>query len=136
MTCATPGYTISVADMRNLIELCRGEGTTCVGFAPWHPVFCRDATGLYTVWDCWLAEMPVARARYGPFVDLWPAAIDAIENRPPRLIVHWGLWRSIHKSGVISDEQYGRFQRLVTGHYRPVRVGDATAFVRQTAGVR
>ena len=53
-----PGYTISVADMRNLIELCRGEGTTCVGFAPWHPVFCRDATGLYTVWDCWLAEMP------------------------------------------------------------------------------
>ena len=36
---------------REFVRLCSGKNATCVGFAPWHPIFCRDATGLYLLAD-------------------------------------------------------------------------------------
>ena len=125
-----PGITISAADLRELMDCCRAEGDSCVGFAPWHPIFCRDATELYLHWDFLTADAPEARATHQPYVEMWPTAVAAIENRPPRLIVDQEMWQNMHRERVITDEQYNRFLRVIKARYRPVRLGTVSAFVR------
>ena len=52
------GSALSKAQFQELNRLCSGKDATCVGFAPLHPIFCRDAVDLYLKVDEALAKEP------------------------------------------------------------------------------
>jgi hypothetical protein len=127
-----PGWTISRSDLQDLTDLCRSDDARCVGFAPWHPIFCRDATDVYLYWDIRYAALPwvsaTAKRRY---LEMLPRAISTIERGEPTLIVDHETWSMACQEQFISEAQYGRFLRAVKARYEPVRAGRVTAFVRK-----
>ena len=126
------GDSIRLSDMQCLINLCKSDGATCVGFAPWHPVFCRDATDLYLTCDLRLVLVPwVSAAGKQPYLEMWRRAIPDIESRKPTLIVDNQVWAVAHQSKAIDDDQYNRFLRIVKSRCESVTVGEVTAFARR-----
>ena len=128
------GRSIQKPDLQRLIDLCGSEGATCVGFAPWHPIFCRDATDVYLNWDLHIPLLPWTPVEgQQPYLKMWAQAVPDIENKEPCLIVNQRIWKMAHRHQLLGDEPYRRFQKIVKSHYEPVKVGNVTAFVRKTA---
>ena len=126
------GRSIHLADMQRLINLCGSDGATCVGFVPWHPVFCRDATDLYLNWDLQTVLMPwISATGKQPYLEMWRRAIPDIESRKPTLIVDNQIWAIAHQAKAIDDEQYHRFLRIVKSRCESVTAGEVTAFARK-----
>jgi hypothetical protein len=128
------GRAIHLADMQRLIDLCQAEEATCVGFAPWHPVFCRDATEVYLNWDLQgvLADWVSDKGKK-PFLDMWARAVPDVDKNSPTLVVNQQVWDVAHRGKVVSDEQYDRFKNIVKSRYEPVKVGHVSTFVRKGA---
>ena len=126
------GRSIRLADMQPLMDLCKSDDATCVGFAPWHPVFCRDATKLYLNWDLQTVLMPwISATGKQPYREMWRRAISDIEHGNPTLIVDNQIWAIAHENKVIDDDQYNRFLQVVKSRYESVTAGKVTAFVRK-----
>ena len=118
--------------MQRLINLCGSNDATCVGFVPWHPVFCRDATDLYLNWDLQTVLTPwISATGKRPYLEMWRRVIADIERDKPTLIVDQQIWAAAHQIKAIDDEQYHRFLRVVESGYEPVTAGKVTAFVRK-----
>jgi hypothetical protein len=127
-----PGYTVTIADLRTMVGLGRSNGATCVGFAPRHPIFCRDATDLYMVWDIVTPAVPsISAAAKRPYLEMWSKSIAAIESRPPTLIVDPWVWHDVRRAGYITNRQYDRFQEFTAARYRFVPVGKFLVLVRK-----
>jgi uncharacterized membrane protein HdeD (DUF308 family) len=126
------GVTIPMADLQKLIELRTSDDATCVGFAPWHPAFCRDATGLYVGWDLWIfsvAGMPPERTQ--AFRKMWSEAVSQMEQNRPGLIIDTKMWTQAHTKRIINDEEYQRFMQLTRTDYRAMPVGEMVVYVRK-----
>jgi hypothetical protein len=126
---------ITKPQFRALNRLCAGDNATCVAFAPWHPIFCRDATDLYLLVDwsnaTWSFYSPLWRKNHQ---QLWPVALAAIEqgkasvlvdlagcmpneDEPKDVAVDSGWWGVAHRDDVIDDEEYSRYQEAVNTLY-------------------
>jgi hypothetical protein len=127
------GMAVRKSQFRKLNRLCSADNVTCVAFAPWHPIFCRDAADLYLWMDWWTAThsfySPLWRKNHQ---QLWPAAIAAIEQGKPSVMLdpagcmpeqsevfaaNVGMWSLAHEDGLLDDEQYNRYQRAVDTLY-------------------
>jgi len=127
----TKGATIPMSDMQTLIELRASRDSTCVGFAPWHPAFCRDATELYAGWDLWILMLPgISQERAQVCRDMWSEAVSEMERNQPDLIIDTPMWKEAHVKRAISDEEFRRFKQLTRSRYHPIPVGKMVAFVR------
>lgn len=128
------GVRIQMLDMQFLIDACKAKDATCVGFAPWHPVFCRDATDVYLNWDLQPILVPWhSDTSKQVFRDLWSRAIAQIEKNRPVLIVDQYIWDIAHENEVLTDEQYKHLQKIVESQYEPVHVGYVRALMRKGA---
>jgi hypothetical protein len=125
-----PGWTIRIPDMQRLINLIPSDKATCVGFAPWHPVFCRDATDLYM---CVMLEFLqvdwVSLEAKKPVFEMWASAIPVIERGEPSLIVD-RLWVWAYRSNVLSQQQYDRLVRTLQSRYHCINAGEVPVFVK------
>ena len=112
-----PGPPLTKRGFQDLNRLCSADNATCVCFAPWHPIFCRDATDLYLGWDEGMAKNPAFSPRMRKkHQQLWPAAIAVIEKGTPN-VISGGMFDMAHGDGLIDDEQYERYQRAVQSLY-------------------
>ncbi|MBI4859951.1 MAG: hypothetical protein HY815_06765, partial [Candidatus Riflebacteria bacterium] len=113
-----PGITIGGEELQALSTLARREGTTCVAFAPAHPVFCRDATRLYLTWDLFFANLKCfSAARRALSRADWSDAVARIGSQRPTLIVNAGMFECAWERGVIDDGQISRFRQLLGSDY-------------------
>ena len=105
-------------EFQGLRSRCADDHATCVCFAPWHPIFCRDAADLYLVSDEEIPRTPSFSPRMRKMhQQLWPAAIAAIEKGTPSVIGDNDIWELAHQYEVIDDELYRRFQQAVQRLY-------------------
>jgi hypothetical protein len=126
------GVRMEMLDMQFLIDVCKSKDATCVGFAPWHPVFCRDATDVYLNWDLQPILVPwVSEEGKQKYREMWSRVVSQIENKRPVLILDQDIWDIAHENEVISDKQYNRLREIVRSQYDPVQVGYLTVFVRK-----
>jgi hypothetical protein len=143
-----PGASLDKAELHALGRLCSGPSATCIGFAPFHPVFCRDAVDLYLMLDELIVNQPFysqVAQRYHK--ELWPDAIAAVEQGKPNLIVDWatasaeqgeslvpdrGMWAQAHLDKVLSDDEYQRFRRAIKTLYDLNYVGGRRVYTRKT----
>ena len=101
-------------------------------FAPWHPVFCRDATDLYLTCDLRAVLAPwISAAGKQPYLEMWRRAVADIEHGRPTLIVDQHVWAVAHQNKVIDDDQYNRFLRIVNSRCDSVMAGEVTAFAQR-----
>ncbi|MEN6450557.1 MAG: hypothetical protein ABFC96_08710 [Thermoguttaceae bacterium] len=113
------GYSVPHVALQKLMDAGKSSGATCVGFAPWHPIFCRDATDLYMAWeqgpDVQGCVSPAGRRVYQ---EMWQRAMTEIFTKQPTMIVGAWVWESAFKDGLINREQYFNLQRLLQSRYR------------------
>ncbi len=126
----TAGWTISVSDLQALMDSCRADDATCVGFAPWHPIYRADATDLYLCWDMKFPAVSwVLPAGKQPYLKMWSEAISKIEKELPDLVVDKGTWETAHRCRLITDDQYDRFLRVMDSHYVASEAGMTSIYV-------
>jgi len=124
------GESVKSDVMEKMISLTRGPETTCVGFAPYHPIFCRDASELYLMWDLRFIQMDwVSEAGKQPYREMWPRAIEDILAKRPALIVT-GPWKYASRHGLVSEEKYQQLLELVEQEYQTLWLGKHRAWVR------
>ncbi len=127
------GIGVKVAELDEMIRVTREPGATCIGFAPYHPVFCRNASQLYLTWDFMFLKMswmtPAGRKRYR---EMWPEAVRVAQATKPTLIVDSGLWQGARKREAITAKQYAQLRRLLVTDYTPIKMGFVTTWVRSS----
>lgn len=95
--------------LESLMDLSRESGGTCLGFTPFHPVFCRDATELYLAWQARIiwhgseAELNWIR----PTV---VRAMTELEANPPGIIVG-NIWQVSQQRGLVDQATFERLTR-------------------------
>ncbi len=126
------GVQLEGAALAEMIRRTREPGATCIGFAPYHPVFCRGASRLYLSWDLWfLEQMWMTPAGKKPYKEMWAPALRAAHATRPTLIVDSGLWERARKRKAITRGELARFRRLLETEYEPIELGRFTAWVRR-----
>lgn len=132
-----PGHTIARDELQRLVDLTRSDGATCVTITPWHPVFCRDATDLYLVWDFLRVQSPwEPDAEKQKYAAMWRQAVAEIESKRPTLVLggrDGSIWSDACREGLISPDEKDRLMRCLHAHYRAVSIEGAnrwTVFVR------
>jgi len=126
-----PGWTILQVDLRELIALAHAAppDATCVGFAPYHPIFCQDATGLALGWDVSFLRHPSPYFRERQ-QRIWTSAIEAIERGEPELVIGAGVrafdpWKRAQGMGAFPAATIPAMLRSLPEHYEaiPLRSG-------------
>jgi hypothetical protein len=126
------GATIPMADLQSLIDVCKSDELTCVAIAPYHPIFCRDATDAYLGWDYVLAKQSwVSQAGQQVYRAMWPRAIADIQSKTPSFLVKPEIWQRIFKDGLIDQQELGRLQEVMQSRYQSVLVGNTPVLVRK-----
>jgi hypothetical protein len=129
------GVPVESAAMEEMIRRTRGPDATCVGFAPYHPIFCRDATDIYNIWDMRFTQVDwVTEIGKQPYRDMWPRAIEDILAKKPVLILS-GPWVLSSGMQLVSEEQYQSFLQLIESEYESIELGEHRAWVRISSGV-
>ena len=130
--------TIPRADLQRLIELCGSRDATCVALAPWHPVFCRDATDLYLGWDYMHLAVPwTSDVEREKLITMWRRAVAEIEEKPPTLVFSDKSnfpWSLACRQKIISQDRYDRLLQFLQTHYWELPIdasGKPTVFVRK-----
>jgi hypothetical protein len=123
---------IPMADLQKLIDLCTSDDLTCVAFAEYHPIFCRDATDLYLRWDHGLATMDmISKPGQQVYRAMWPRAIADIQSKLPSFLVDVPMWDRAFKDGLIDQKEFRRLQEIIRSHYQLVLVGRTAVLVRK-----
>ena len=126
------GIKISQGELRRLIELTREDGTTCLGMAPYHPIFCRDAANLYLYWDLGFLSMEwVPEEAKPPYRALLAEALSSIERGEPDIISSIELWELGHESGAVSDVEFRRILQATAARYDVVSLGEKRIWMRR-----
>jgi hypothetical protein len=123
----------SHAELARLIALCRND--TCLVLLPHHPIFCLDATRLYSTWQYEYAK-DFDQVRQ----DLAGLATDVLK-RKPALITHdvstlMGidkgdeLFHDMLKRGLITQADYDRIQVMLSADYTIEEIGGWRYYVR------
>jgi uncharacterized membrane protein HdeD (DUF308 family) len=122
---------IPMADLQNLIALCKSADLTCVALTPYHPIYCRDASDAYLFCDYAFATSSwIPKAAQRPYRAMWPRAVAAIESQPPSFLVTPEIWTNAFHDGLLDQEQYRRLQQVVQARYQPVLLGRTSVLVR------
>jgi len=102
-------------DLQALMHFVRGPNRTCTAFAPSHPVFCRDASGLSNGWDLFFAESIRDPQQLARFRRLWHEGIQQTTAQPPDLILRSSpenIWQRALHAGLITSEELHRLDAL------------------------
>ncbi len=126
-----PGNTIRISDLRELVKLGRANDV-CVCLAPWHPIFCRDASDVYLDWDIRVFEVDWTSATVRrPYWKMWQQTVDVVETRQPPLILDRDIWRRLLDCKTITGRQYDRVAQVLKTDYDRGKAGGITVFVRK-----
>ncbi|GEM_PF-5344894 len=108
---------IGFREMDILMKL-PGRETSCVAFAPEHPVFCVDSTQLYLTWDL---LFPVSRllSEKGKriYAGMWKSAVEEIVRKKPDIIVDPETFSTAYLLGLISKKELKALHGLFKKSY-------------------
>jgi hypothetical protein len=128
----THGWEISPDGINLLISLKGDKKETCVGFSPYHPVFCKDATPLYLLWDYFFIPKDwVSEEGKEVYRKMWPQAIKDIINKKPKIIVAPRFFKLAYKRGIINQKQFILLYNFTKKYYQIKYIGKIIIFVRK-----
>jgi hypothetical protein len=123
---------VPLGDLQALVDLARPGGRTCAAFAPAHPIFCRDVSGLNRNWDVFFAESVRDPVQVERFRRLWRDGIDRTIAARPDLLVRRSPenpWERARADGLVTAEQIEALDRL-RPLYTVRRIGSCEVWVR------
>jgi len=125
------GKCVSWSTLQTLIQEAQGADTTCVGFAPFHPIFCRDATDLYLGWDLQFAQGTLMSDKGSqPYRRMWRNAVSEIVAAKPDVIVLPGVFEIAHGAGLLSTAQLSQLREFVGENYDSLIAGNVRYLAR------
>lgn len=118
--------------LQAMIDVSREPDDTCVGFAPFHPVFCRDATELYLGWDYFfLVQKWITPEGKQVYRGMWPRAATAIPKTAPVLVVDARFLQRAGSHRLIPTDDFERLEAFLERRYEPVDFGRNRIWVRR-----
>jgi hypothetical protein len=99
---------IAQNELQSIIDLAKPGKQTCIAFAPDHPIFCRDVSGLSNGWDVTFPERIQNPQQLQRFRELWQHGIRQTIDQKPEIIVRASpqrCWERAVHAGLISAEQ-------------------------------
>jgi len=126
----TQGIKIEQSEMQQLMDLVQRGDMTCIGFTPFHPVFCRDATELHNHWD-----IAMLKKKWGSekiFRKRWVQAVSAVERGEPDLVLCPDYWDAARRYNGIDQEQYIRLWQAISKQYHSLQIGDVVVYLRNS----
>lgn len=124
---------IPASRFRALVALAEPGDRTCTGFAPWHPIFCRDVSGLSNGWDILFVERIGDLKQRERFRRLWREGVEQVIAKRPHLIVRrdeTDIWRRAVAAGALTPAELESLEALEP-EYESVRIGAAEIWVRR-----
>jgi hypothetical protein len=124
---------ITQADLQRLVDLARPGDRTCTGFSPWHPIWCRDVSGLSNEWDAHFVSLVREPQQRERFRRIWQEGVRRTIEERPHVIVrrsYFDIWAIARRGGMITPEQIEALDALAP-EYRAVAVGRGRVWVRR-----
>lgn len=124
---------VAQADLQRLVDSARPGGRTCTGFSPWHPIWCRDVSGLANEWDAHFARFVREPEQRERFRRIWQEGIRrTIEERPDVIVrrSYFDVWEAARREGMITRAEIEALDALAPG-YDALRVGPGLVWVRR-----
>lgn len=133
-TGAAPGDQIGRDALRRIVRE-HGDGLqTCIGMAPYHPIYCRNVSPIQLLWDLRFAKTLKGTPPGERFQRYWGEAMRAALTGEVDFIVRAvgsrDPWRQVQRLGAFSEQEFERFKAMKT-RYDEVRVGAARVWIRK-----
>lgn len=122
-------------EMQLIMDLARPGNRTCTAFAPTHPVFCEDVSGLSNAWDLNLPKQLNDPRQLERFRKLWRDGIRDTLNYRPDIILRKSrrdIWRRAEDDGLITPEELSALDAL-RSYYEIRYIGRNEIWVRQSS---
>jgi hypothetical protein len=129
----TQSGSIPLGELQEFMGLAQPGDRTCIAFAPFHPVFCRDVSGLSNGWDLFFPERTTDPRQSERFHKLWSDGIQKTIAQQPDIILRKSpsdQWERAVKAGLISSEELDALDTLRAG-YGIKRIGLSEVWIRQ-----
>jgi hypothetical protein len=139
-----------MAEAKQVVDLLDTRDAKCVGFAPVHPIYCKNLGPISLFWDFkFLQLLPEQTPMAQLYRDQWKKTAELIISNTadflPKIITHEGgsidIWQYLFFQSVITEEQYNTisekysfYQGVNVGNYRMlvnpnrIRVREEVAF--------
>lgn len=121
-------------ELQSIMDLAKPAGRTCTAFAPHHPVFCRDVSGLSNGWDLFFAEKLHDPRQLERFRKLWRDGIRRTLKQPPDIILRKSednYWERAVKAGLVTLDELKMLDALHSS-YEVRHIGNCEVWTRTT----
>jgi hypothetical protein len=115
-------------------ERCSSDlNVSCVGFAPFHPLRCQDASDLYLEWDLGFLEVSwVTDHGKEAYRKMWRVAVDQIIQAKPAILIRPELFARALNLKAITPDDVNRLDNFLSEFYIKKVVDDVTMYVNHT----
>lgn len=127
-----PG-SMSLDEFQKIMDLAGPGDRTCIAFAPSHPIFCHDISGLSNGWDLTFAEQIKNPQMLERFHRLWREGIRNTIDRRPDIILRRSpanIWEHAVREGLISQAELHELDELRTA-YEVRHIGNREFWIRR-----
>jgi len=126
------GWLISKKNLDVLISLRGNNNEECVGLSPYHPIFCKDSTSLYLLWDYYfILRNWVSKDGKSVYKKMWQKAIKEIIIKKPKIIVAPHYFDLAYKNEIISKNKLLVLNSFTKKFYKKIDLGEMLVLVRK-----
>lgn len=128
------GDSVPQREMQMIIDLAKPGNRTCTAFAPTHPIFCHDVSGISKGWDLSFVEQLKDPQQLERFHRLWREGIQNTLDRRPDIILRrssQNIWEHAEDEGLITPEELSALDALRPA-YQVRYIGGNEIWVRQS----
>jgi hypothetical protein len=127
------GGGLYMGELKEIIDLTAQykEEPTCVGFAPVHPIFCKNVLPVYLEWDLLFLQQLRKKPLEDYYTRKWLTALNSLQNTKPDIVVERAFsnrWNDALFT-IFSEQRKqdrwlmaSRQQDFLTQNYRNIRI--------------
>ncbi len=128
----TGGWTVPPRGIDVLVSWKGDRREECVGFLPYHPVFCKDSTQLYLLWDYFfILKDWVSPGGKRVYEEMWHKAIREIVLKKPKIIVAPRFFKLAYENRILRRSEFNLFYNFTEKNYEKRFLGKIMVFVRR-----
>jgi len=128
----THGWTIPPKGIDILISLKGDNKEKCVGFSPFHPIFCKDATPLYLLWDYFfILKDWISDEGKTVYKKMWPLSIKNIIDKKPKIIVAPRFFKLAYEKKIINQKHFILLYNFTEKYYEKKQIGKIMILIRK-----
>ena len=125
-------------ELQKIMDLAKPGNRMCTAFAPDHPVFCHDVSGLSNGWDITFAEKVRDPRQIERFRKLWRDGIRKTLDLKPDIILRrspQNCWERAVKAGFVTPDELNALDALSSA-YEVKHIGDREVWIKHPGSDR